>query len=270
MASSLLRKLEVFGREKRLKREMDYVWIFRSKREDGKGIRNMFRVIFTFSLLGLALITEFQRSRKAESHASPVEANLLETGHASKLRGAPVAPEKIKIVSYNIRWRGGAELQQLARLLKEDPEIGDASVLALQEVDRNRTRTGQENTAKVLAHELGMHYAWAAPPKPRATDEEETGVLLLSAYPISDVTRIVLPHEGPNHRRRVGIGGTVKIGDSNLRLYSVHAETRLAMDKKLDQLKAILDDLNQHPKNMPAIVLGDLNTWEPGAGGKIS
>ena len=38
-----------------------------------------------------------------------------------------------------------------------------------------------------------MHYAWAAPPAAKPNDEEETGVAILSVYPLSDVRRIVLP-----------------------------------------------------------------------------
>jgi endonuclease/exonuclease/phosphatase family metal-dependent hydrolase len=33
-------------------------------------------------------------------------------------------------------------------------------------------------------------------------------------------------------------------------------------------MKAVLNDLARFPKDMPAIVMGDLNTWEPGAGDK--
>jgi endonuclease/exonuclease/phosphatase family metal-dependent hydrolase len=115
---------------------------------------------------------------------------------------------------------------------------------------------------------LGLHYAWAAPPPPKATDEEETGVALLSIYPLTDVRRIVLPHEGPNGRRRVAVGATVEIDNRLCRLYSAHAETRISFDKKLEQFKAILQDLAQYPSTMPAVIMGDLNTWEAGAGRK--
>src|SRR5678815_2372982 len=122
---------------------------------------------------------------------------LLESGHAPTIRKDPSAPTEIKVISYNIRWRSGDDLQTLIKLFQEDPEIGGASILALQEVDRHKKRTGHNNTAKMIADALGMHYAWAAPPAPKSTDEEETGVAILSVYPLSDVQRIVLPHPGP-------------------------------------------------------------------------
>ena len=50
-----------------------------------------------------------------------------------------------------------------------------------------------------------------------------------------------------------------------MRVYSVHAENRISVNRKLEQTKAVLDDLARYEKDMPAIILGDLNTWEPAA-----
>ncbi|HET9478973.1 MAG TPA: endonuclease/exonuclease/phosphatase family protein, partial [Pyrinomonadaceae bacterium] len=193
---------------------------------------------------------------------------LLESGKAAILRTHTSDIREVKIVSYNIRWRGGDELKQLAKLLHEDPEIGGAAILGLQEVDRRKKRTGHRNTVKALADELGLHYAWAAPPAAKPQDEEETGVAIMSVYPLSDVRRIVLPHAGPNRRRRVALGATVEIDGRQWRVYSAHAETRLSLKKKMEQYNAILEDLARYPADTPAVVMGDLNTWEPSADDK--
>src|SRR5262249_14249561 len=58
----------------------------------------------------------------------------------------------------------------------------------LQEVDRNKKRSGKTNTAKLLADELGLYYAWAAPPTVKPNEEEETGVALLSVHPLTKIT----------------------------------------------------------------------------------
>jgi endonuclease/exonuclease/phosphatase family metal-dependent hydrolase len=200
---------------------------------------------------------------------SKTDHDLLELGRATTLRKHPATTGEIKVVSYNIRWRGGDELKRLAKLLNEDPEIGGASILCLQEVDRNKKRTGNSNTVKTLANELGMHYAWAAPPTAKPGDEEETGVAILSIYPLADIKRIVLPNPGPDQRRRVALGATIEIDRGRTwRVYSAHAETRIPMGKKLGQYNVILEDLTRYPKDMPAIVMGDFNTWEPNAGSK--
>jgi endonuclease/exonuclease/phosphatase family metal-dependent hydrolase len=193
---------------------------------------------------------------------------LLESGKAATPRKLAGPQAEIKVVSYNIRWRSGDDLKVLIKLLRNDPEIGGAAILGLQEVDRHKKRSGLTNTAKVIADELGLHYVWAAPPAAKPQDEEETGVAILSVYPLSDVQRIVLPHEGPNRRRRVALGATVAINDRKWRVYSAHAETRLSLDKKIEQYKAVLDDLAKYPADMPAIVMGDFNSWEPSADDK--
>jgi endonuclease/exonuclease/phosphatase family metal-dependent hydrolase len=193
---------------------------------------------------------------------------LLESGRAATLRKHAAGASEIKIVSYNIRWRGGDELKLLAKLLHEDPEVGSASILCLQEVDRKKKRTNNSNTVKTLADDLGLHYAWAAPPTAKPEDEEETGVAILSVFPLTEVKRLVLPHAGPGKRRRVALGATVEIDGRRWRVYSAHAETRIPLDKKLEQYNAILEDLAHYPADMPTIVMGDFNTWEPNAGGK--
>ena len=212
-------------------------------------------------LLQLALL-------QGNADDSKLDALLLESGQAATLRKHTPDARDIKVVSYNIRWRGGEDLKRLTKLLQEDAEIGSATILALQEVDRRKKRTGNNNTVKVLADELGLHYAWAAPPSPKPNDEEETGVAILSVFPLSDVKRIVLPHPGPNRRRRVALGATIEIDGQPWRIYSAHAETRISVDKKMEQFNAILEDLKRYPENTPVIVMGDLNTWEPSADDK--
>lgn len=211
----------------------------------------------SFCLLLLALGSlplDFARQR---------ESQLLETGSASKIRAVAASPVEIKIVSYNIRWRGGDDLRRLIELLRDDAEIGQADIIGLQEVDRNRKRTGNVNTARLMAEGLGLHYVWAAPPPPPTgkEQEEETGVAILSPYPLTEATRIVLPNPGPGGRRRAGVGATVQVGATPLRVYSVHAETRTSSEKRLEQFQAVLDDLkNHHSKTTRAVVLGDFNT----------
>jgi endonuclease/exonuclease/phosphatase family metal-dependent hydrolase len=229
-----------------------------------------FKVLLRFSLLALLCASLFSASSGFLHGSRTPDSELLETGRAPTVAAAPKTPAEIKIVSYNIRWRGGEELNDLIKLLKHDSEIAGASIVGLQEVDRNKRRTGNVNTVRLIAEELGHHYAWAAPPAPKPGLEEETGVAILSSYPLTDVRRIVLPHPGPGRRRRVAVGATVDVGGTPLRVYSVHSENRMSVDKKIEQSRAVLEDLAHYPKNMRAIILGDLNTWEPSSVKKTS
>lgn len=198
----------------------------------------------------------------AISLASTAPNDLLEIGKAKELLPADPAPQVIKIVSYNIHYKNGNKLKELVYLLKHDRSIGKAAILGLQELDRNKKRTGFKNVAQSIADELGYYYAWAAPPNhdDDSDREDPTGVAIFSQYPLKEVTRIVLPHEGPRGRRRVALGATINIGDIAIRFYSVHAELRLANSKRIEHLGAVLEDIARFGSIDRAVILGDLNT----------
>jgi endonuclease/exonuclease/phosphatase family metal-dependent hydrolase len=196
-------------------------------------------------------------------------AQLLETGGASKPEPTSAAPAEIKIVTYNMRWRGGKELDAITKLLRDDALIGGADIVGLQEVDRGRQRSGNVDAARRMAEELGWNYAWAAAPSDgtkkddREAGEDETGVAILSRHPLTEVTRLVLPNAGPDCHRRAAIGATVAVGKTPVRVYSVHAETRLPVEHKVEQWRAVLDDLKSRPPDTRVVVLGDFNTIKP-------
>ena len=185
------------------------------------------------------------------------DGDLLETGRAETIAATQPAPEKFKVASYNMRWRGGADLAKLSKLLRDDKEIGGAAIICLQEVDRNKKRTKNINTARQMAQELGLYYAWAAPPVSQNA-EEETGVAILSSYPLTQVKRLVLPVEGPKGRRRVALGATVSIGAQKIRVYSLHAEVRVESAQRVEQLRAVIEDAKDYPTT---IIAGDFNTY---------
>ena len=232
----------------------------------GQGLKRGRRGAGRYSAVAVAALCLAASALWLRPHASPAsahdgaaDARLLEVGDHAPAKPAD-APAELRVVSYNIRYRSGDDLEQLVKLLREDPEIGGAHVIGLQEVDRNKKRTGNVNTALRLAEALGMRYAWAAPPDADKDGEEETGCAILSLFPMTDVSRILLTHEGPNGRRRVAVGATLHVGKTQLRVYSVHAETRMPVAKKVEHWRAVLDDLRLHPKVAGAIILGDFNT----------
>jgi endonuclease/exonuclease/phosphatase family metal-dependent hydrolase len=225
-------------------------------------------LLFVFQIFPLLLIQKSAAPRGKSGQVQTKETNgtddttLLESGQPSSTRRTTPPNNEVRLISYNIRWRSGDELKEIIENFRKDEELGNPTILALQEVDRNKKRSGKANTAKLIADELGLHYAWAAPPPAKLDDEEETGVAILSIYPLTNLKRIVFPHEGPNRRRRVALGATVRVGNRDLRVYSAHAETRISMEKKLQQLNALLEDLARQPPETPAVIMGDLNTWQ--------
>ena len=190
---------------------------------------------------------------------SAITTPLLEQGIPIRHRSVPCSGEA-KIVTYNIAHRAGSELERLAATLRDDGDIGNADIIGLQEVDRNKKRSRYVNNARLLADKLGMSYAWAAPPSTKDDEEEETGVLLLSAHSMKDVERVVLPNRGPGGRRRVAIGATILMCSKEIRVYCIHAENRMSPDEKAEQFAALIESLSKYPAARQAIFLGDFNT----------
>ena len=213
--------------------------------------------LISFVIMGVSnLFFAQQQSRDGDK--------LLESGVPANVQLRTPSHE-IKVVSYNIRWRSGHELEQIIRWLKGTKDSTAPVIIALQEVDRAKLRSGKIDHAKAIADSLGMYYVWTAPSSPTVNKkqaEEETGVVLLSYFPLTEIRRIALPHAGPGGRGRVALGATITIDKMNLRVYSVHSETRIPIAQKMDQLRAVLADLAKFPAAMPAIVMGDFNSWE--------
>src|SRR5918997_1681805 len=116
------------------------------KDENSKAVDGIYRKALLSLLLCALLVSSLSTAR-----ASTGQDLLLETGSGKK-PGTPTAiPAIIKIVSYNIRWRGGEDLRRLIELLRSDDLIGQAQIICLQEVDRNKKRTRYTNTARMMA-----------------------------------------------------------------------------------------------------------------------
>src|SRR5258705_10209750 len=116
-----------FGRGKRLRLMTDYV-----SASGGSSIVKRSKALVWGSMLTFSLtVVTLSVFGALPQNDSPAPKPLLETGQATKTTAAPVTPDQMTVVSYNIRWRTGAELEQIASWLKSK----HALVIALQEVD---------------------------------------------------------------------------------------------------------------------------------------
>ncbi len=149
-------------------------------------------------------------------------------------------------------------------------------VLALQEADKRTARAGGHHVARELAEALGT--AWVHLPAgiPRGQkpvtrqwwldfeepiglhDEGDTGVALLSRFPLTDVTRIDLPWKECPWRPRLAMAVTVSVGKSRLRIINAHVDPHAAVGGQLEQLEVLLEHADA--TNLPTLVLGDFNT----------
>ena len=163
-----------------------------------------------------------------------------------------------------------------ARAFTENKLLPRVDVLALQEADKGTLRTGRHHVAKELAEQLGMYWEHAPAGIPRGVppvkrqwwldfeepidlyDEGDTGVALLSRFPLTDVTRIDLPwHECP-WRPRLAMAATISVGPNQIRIFNAHVDPHAASDGQLEQLEVIAAQADA--TTIPTIILGDFNT----------
>ncbi|MEO8435618.1 MAG: endonuclease/exonuclease/phosphatase family protein [Pyrinomonadaceae bacterium] len=177
------------------------------------------------------------------------------------------------------RHRAAAVEQNIAtaaRAFSDGSLLPRADILALQEADKQTGRTGGHHVARELAERLEMAWVHApaeiprgVPPKTRTwwldfeeeialNDEGDTGIALLSRFPLADVARIDLPWKECAWRPRLAMAATVRFGEKNLRLFNAHIDPHASIDGQHDQLRVLIAEAESH--NGPTVIMGDFNT----------
>ncbi|HKZ77607.1 MAG TPA: endonuclease/exonuclease/phosphatase family protein [Pyrinomonadaceae bacterium] len=169
-----------------------------------------------------------------------------------------------------------ANIQLAANAFTAGLLLPPVDILALQEADRGTARAGGHHVARELAEAMSMswlHVPAGIPrgqlPKPRQWwldfeeqielfDQGDTGVALLSALQLEEVTRIDLPWEECPWRPRLAVGATVQLGSQSLRILNSHIDPHSGPGGQIEQLEAVLQHLRLPDE--PAVVLGDFNT----------
>jgi endonuclease/exonuclease/phosphatase family metal-dependent hydrolase len=166
----------------------------------------------------------------------------------------------------------GKMIDDAAQAFSNGKLLPAVDVLALQEADKRTVRTGGHHVAEELAARLQMNWVHAPAGIPRGIkpvqrqwwldfeepiglhDEGDTGLALLSRFPMSDVKRIDLPwHECP-WRPRLAMAATI----SKVRIFNVHVDPHAECGGQLAQLKVIADEADR--STGPTIIMGDFNT----------
>lgn len=160
----------------------------------------------------------------------------------------------VVVATFNIQHgRTEAGTVEPGLLGKACAEIG-ASVIALQEVDRNTTRSGGTDLTALAAEETGMQSCFGA-----AMEMEggEYGNALLVDGDLGEPEVVLLPqtsrYEGAE--QRVAILSHVRAGGETFSVAVTHLDFRPALAEI--QLAAVIDVLRRRPG--PHLLMGDLN-----------
>ncbi|QTL02142.1 endonuclease/exonuclease/phosphatase family protein [Aquabacter sp. L1I39] len=171
---------------------------------------------------------------------------------------SPHEPPRLRVVTYNVRRCLGLDGRYAPERIAQVIARTRADVVALQELDVNRLRSGAIDQALAIAAELRMSHHFH--PAIRVL-EELYGDAILSLHPMRLVRAGPLP--GPRGRRWVEPRGAlwVEVDVAGQPVQVLNAHFGLLPRERLDQARALLGpDWLGHPLcRGPAVLLGDFN-----------
>ncbi len=209
----------------------------------------LFGPIVLLTLLGSLFAGAVERNYLDPTSPVYVESkNSYEKKHCLK---------NLQVVSYNLHF--AKKIKQIIAQFQTDPELSGADVILLQEVV-GEIGSQNKHSAHELAAALGFNYAYA-PAFVHPKNERDFGVAIVSRYPISEVTKIILPHVHFQARtQRIALGATINSPcTSPFRVYSAHLETLQFTQWRIDQAQEIVKDTKNYPA-LPILIGGDFNT----------
>jgi endonuclease/exonuclease/phosphatase family metal-dependent hydrolase len=168
-------------------------------------------------------------------------------------------------------------LERAALAFTDGKRLPPVDILALQEADKETVRAGRHHVARELASALGMNYASAVTGLPRDAephakqwyldfeehippdDAGDTGVALLSRWPLIKTERVDLPWTECAWRPRLALAATVEIGNGQrLYIFNSHIDPHAGIEEQLAQHEAVLSRAAE--LKGPTVLLGDFNT----------
>lgn len=155
----------------------------------------------------------------------------------------------LHVVTWNIAY--GEKIKTAIEMLTKNEALQGVDILLLQEMDELGT--------DLIAQALNYNYVYfSATIYPHSG--KNYGNAILSPWPLSEGTRVALPHRDPFiGQERIAVRAVVTINEEEVLVYSTHTETiRLGWGKRLAQLEYLaLDVVSQQSRHV--VVGGDFN-----------
>jgi endonuclease/exonuclease/phosphatase family metal-dependent hydrolase len=186
----------------------------------------------------------------------------------------------LRKVGYNFPQRRSdavlRNIQTAARVFSDGHLLPRPDILALQEADKETSRAGGLHVAARLAVELNLPFVHVNAGIPRGVlpkkrewwlnfeeqialhDAGDTGVAMLTALPLMEITRIDLPWHDCAWRPRLAMAATIEFGKQALRIFNAHIDPHGPLDNQHQQTEAVLEQADRHVG--PTVVMGDFNT----------
>lgn len=178
---------------------------------------------------------------------------------ASPLRGRAVPMRSsVRVVTYNVQY--APDPDALADAILTTAALRDAEIVLVQEVESYPAEP--TSRAAHLAERLGLGYVYV--PARQVPGGGTHGLAILSAYPITEVERMLLPDAGKGHPR-IAMRAEIELGAARLHVVNLHLDTKLNTAERLAHLRPAVIDAPE-----AALVAGDFNTcWVEWVGGEL-
>ena len=174
------------------------------------------------------------------------------------------AAPRLRVATYNVHGCVGIDGRRSESRIADVIASLSADIVGLQELDKNRGRSGAVDQAGAIAKQLGWHHFFH-PAMRRA--EELYGDAILSRYPITVRHAVELPGQAPWYCRETR-GVTWADAETPVgRVHIINSHFGLGRSERILQARLLMSPewLGNLPASAPLIVLGDFNSlpWSP-------
>lgn len=166
----------------------------------------------------------------------------------------------IRIMTYNVHGCVGCDGKLDHARIAEVIASENPDVVALQELDVSRERSGRSHQARLIAEHLNMRFHFH--PAMRIKEEEEYGDALLARWPLSLRKAAELPtvKERLAFEPRGALWASIEVNDVEIQVINTHLG--LSNNERKVQIEALLGhEWVRHPgcSGMPHVLCGDFN-----------
>ncbi len=199
--------------------------------------------------------------REAALHhlGRPTSATLGRRTRARRERSPAPHSEQLRVMTYNVHSCVGIDGKLAAERIARVIARANPDVVALQELDAGRARTGGEDQAERIAHYLGMQHHF----HPHIDIEDEKyGDAILSHLPMRIIKTGPLPGHLPGGTLEPRGALWVAIDLLGTEVNIVNTHLGLTTRERMAQIKALLGDewLGRLNADQPVILCGDFNS----------
>lgn len=165
---------------------------------------------------------------------------------------------RLRVMTYNTHHCLGMDGKCRPQRIADIIETATADVIALQEMDVNRARSGAQDQTERIASQLGMYHrffpVWSS-------HEEQYGLSIISRFPLSVVREGILTGEDQSRKSeaRGAIWVSFETDAGPVHLLNTHLGLR--KQERREQIDELLSERwldNLHTRE-PVIIAGDLN-----------